>query len=70
MPESPESKSVMEDQSQRCGEALRRPLLETEQYEDYEPDVWECEWCDGDGMDPMSDYCLECPHCGGAGRIG
>lgn len=26
-----------------------------------------CPCCDGDGMDPMNDYVLTCPACGGMG---
>ena len=30
-------------------------------------DDYVCQYCDGDGMDPLNDYVLECPQCGGAG---
>lgn len=30
-------------------------------------DEHRCPGCDGDGMDPMTDYALTCPVCGGMG---
>ena len=36
------------------------------QFEDDEADD-ECSHCHGDGMDPMNDYLLACPICGGEG---
>ena len=29
------------------------------------PDDPVCDYCDGDGCDPFSDYVLPCPYCGG-----
>lgn len=37
------------------------PYLETT--EEWGDDV--CPLCDGDGSDPLSDYVLPCPECGG-----
>lgn len=35
--------------------------------DDGEPDRPACPLCDGDGGDPLCDYVLPCPACGGAG---
>jgi hypothetical protein len=32
---------------------------------DYDDGDYVCPCCDGDGRDPMTDYVLECPLCGG-----
>lgn len=29
-----------------------------------------CRHCNGDGMDPYTDYILECEHCEGSGWVG
>jgi hypothetical protein len=33
--------------------------------DEYYPDEAECPRCDGDGMDPLTDYLLPCPLCQG-----
>lgn len=33
-------------------------------YADYEEDEDRCDYCDGEGGDPLNDYCLPCPVCG------
>lgn len=36
---------------------------EPDDYYFFEDDFEDCWNCDGDGMDPMSDYTLPCPFC-------
>lgn len=35
---------------------------------DEEVDEFVCDWCHGDGRDPMTDYLLPCPACQGEQR--
>ncbi len=54
-------------------EEVSAPALETAETAEY----WEeeadnflnegfaCEYCEDDGMDPLNDYCIECPYCNG-----
>lgn len=47
--------------------ATEQPLDDEwdQEYDDEEPPT--CEYCGGNGGDPMSDYLFECEHCDGEG---
>lgn len=47
-------------------DATPQAALLSDDYDD--PDVPECHWCHGDGMDPMTDYLFPCPYCQGEQR--
>ena len=40
------------------------PMNEEEPYFDYEEEEPDCDYCEGEGGDPLNDYCLPCPKCG------
>lgn len=45
----------------RCGVHMPLPDDFFAHSEDEEPEA--CPHCNGDGMDPLTDYLFECPHC-------
>jgi DnaJ-class molecular chaperone len=71
MRQSRRTKAHASARRQRTGITLLWLALDAECFTDDGDDgPRACRACDGDGSDPMTDYVLECPHCGGTGREG
>ena len=56
------------DRSEEWCEAMLQAQMMLSTVDGYDYGAIPCQWCEGRGRTPMSQYTIECKHCDGTGR--